>query len=343
MISPAQPTKDELDLLKQHWLKSKSSFTRLRAHAVLLSSKNYSPYQISNILFKTEKTVREWIKAFHKKRISSIFSRHCFNQNAAKLTKEQKQQITKILQLPPCSYGLPKTFWEVKSLKRFIKTEFDVEYQSPQSYYLIFRISSFSYHVPNTVSIRKDDKKIKIRMAQIKNELRQYINNDKWVVLCADETRLLWQTLVRKAWFPKGREGKKTIIRIENIDEYQNFFGALNLKTGKPHLIKLKWQKQENIITALKYLKRSYPNKRICLLWDNASFHKGKLVREELSKSLSIYHLINFPSYAPEKNPQEKIWRYAKDKISNHQTSSFIQTIANFRRIVMGRNYHYQI
>ena len=345
MIDPAQPTEDEKDILTQHYHCSPSRLTRERAHAILLSSQGYTPRQISEILFRSEKTAREWIKAFNKQRISSIFSKHWFNQNAAKLTREQKEQIANTLSKPLSEYSLPKEFWEVKSLKRHIKSEFDVEYQSNESYYLIFRLAGFSFHVPNTFSTRRDDNLIERRMKEIRRELKKYQNDPNWVILVADESRILWRAIIRKAWFPKGSEGKKTILKIEHNTEHQNYFGALNLKTGKPHLIKLPWQNKEEIITALKYLKRNYRGKRICLIWDNASFHRSNLLKAKLKKGgeLSMYHLINLPPYAPDKNPQEKIWGYAKGQIANHQTSSFQQTKSIFRRTVMGRRYNFQI
>lgn len=345
MINFAQPTEEERELLRQHYKKSPSQFTRQRAHAIILNSEGYSFLEISRVLFKTEKTICSWIKAFNRERISSIFSKQKFNQNAAKLTREQKEQIKKILSLPPSDFGLPKAFWEVKSLKKYIKAEFNVKYQSSESYYLIFKLCNFSYHTPSAASIHRNEKRIKERMQEIREEVSKYWEDNNWEILVADETRLVWQAIIRKAWFPKGKEGKKTVIKFEKSDEYQSFFGALNLKTGKPHLIKVNWQNQENIIKALKRLKRNYPNKKICLIWDNAGFHKGRILKGELKQGCSLehYYLIALPPYAPEKNPQEKIWRYAKDEISNDQPSSFRETINIFRKIVMGRIYSYKI
>lgn len=41
---------------------------------------------------------------------ASIFTDHQDSENAAKLTKEQKQQIKEVLQAPPSENGLPKEF-----------------------------------------------------------------------------------------------------------------------------------------------------------------------------------------------------------------------------------------
>ena len=66
-------------------------------------------------------------------------------------------------------------------------------------------------------------------------------------------------------------------------------------------------------------MKKWETKERICLVWDNAAFHRGKLIRKALESALSNYFLVNFPPYAPDTNPQEHIWRWAKDKIANIQ------------------------
>jgi len=88
--------------------------------------------------------------------------------------------------------------------------EFDVEYESKESYYLIFRISNLSFHIPNTFSVRRNEELIEQRMKEIKEELNKFWDNKDWVILTADESKILWRAIIRKAWFPKGREGRKT-------------------------------------------------------------------------------------------------------------------------------------
>lgn len=93
----------------------------------------------------------------------------------------------------------------------------------------------------------------------------------------------------------------------------------------------------------LEELTRKYPDKRICIIWDNARFHKGKKIRAKLSTTLKRIHLINLPPYAPDHNPQEKVWKYGKDKLANNQRESLEETVVAFTSIVTGRIYNYQI
>jgi len=340
VIDPAQPTPDEKELLLQHLRKSSSPRIRERAHAILLSSQRYSPYQISQILFRGEKTVREWIKLFHGQRIASLFPKYYGNQNAAKLTSKQKEEIAKVLSQPPSDESLPKRFWDVKSLSSYVKAEFGVVYESVQSYHFLFKISNYSFKLPGRVDKKRDERKVSKQLAQLKKVLKPLLQDPGWVVVAGDETRLVWEALLRRAWLPKGQ---KTIIKVERENQFQNFLGFLNLKTGQPHLFKLSWQNQTEMIRVLRLFQRSYPGKKICLVWDNAGWHKGRSLREKLKVSLKSYFLLNFPPHAPDTNPQEHIWQWSKGGIANEQFASMLELVKVFRRVVMSRKYPYQI
>ena len=190
--------------------------------------------------------------------------------------------------------------------------------------------------------MRRDDAAAEKRIEEIRHEINPLLKSREWEVLVSDEVRIVWESELRRAWLKRG---EKTVLKVHRSNEYQNFIGILNLKTGKPHLYALEWQEQKTVIESLKKLRKAYPHKRICMVWDNARWHKGKLLRRELPKgrSLENFHLINFPPYAPDTNPQEHVWKDAKEKIANIITGSFTETIACFTKTVLGRNYDYQV
>lgn len=315
---------------------------RDRAHAALLNSQGMLADEIAKILFCNQRSVRNWLARFKRARISSIFTKYQGNHNASKLSPAQREQVRKVLSSPPSEQGIPKNFWEVRDLKKYIRAEFGVVYESDRSYHFLLRLSGFGWKLPDKFDIRRNDAQVKAKLKAIREEIKPLLKDETRVVLAADETRLVWETQSRRAWLRKNR---KTIIRVNRKRENQSFLGCLNLKSHKTHLYSLAWQKQEEIIKSLRKLKKYYPDKKICLVWDNASWHRGKLIKEELKKgnSLENFHLINFVPYAPDTNPVEHIWKYVKNKISNHQDSNFKQTINRFKLAVIHREFKYQI
>lgn len=345
MIDSVQITQVEKDLLLQHYRKPSFRLISERAHTVLLNSTGKTAYDISQILFRDEKTIRSWIKAFNQKRISSLFPRYEDNQNASKLTPEQRKHLKKVLASPPSeSYDeglIPKAFWDVSALRNYLLAKFGVTYESPQSYHLLFKICNFSFKLPSKFDLsRKDEEVIQKRIAEIKEELVPFLKDPEWTVLVGDESRIVWEAIVRRCWLPRGQ---KSILKVERENVAQNYAGFLNLKTGKPHLFPVPWQNQKEIIKVLRQLDRKYPGKRICLVWDNASWHKGKMLREKLKTELKNFYLLAFPPYAPDTNPQEHVWKWAKDQISNVQFGTMRELTKTFKKIITGRNYPYQI
>lgn len=333
---------EEKNILLSHYRKSKSALISGRAHVILLFDQGLSSYQISLVLFKSEKTIREYGKKFILERISSIFPHYDHNQNAAKLTYEQKQEIKEVLSKPPSEYSLPEAFWAIKPLKSYIHAMFGIEYKSEESYRLLFNLCNFSFHLPEKFDIKRDEKAIKKRIRQIRKEIKPYLIDLNWVVLVSDEARIVWETMTHRAWLPKGQ---KTIIKTTRKRQSQSFIGFLNLQTHSPHLYPIPWQNQSQIIPVLKNIQRKYPGKKICLIWDNAKWHHGKILKANLgeNKLFHNFHLINFPPYAPDTNPQEKIWKYGKSCIANNVYPTLSDVVNVFQTTIMGRKYDYQI
>jgi hypothetical protein len=180
-------------------------------------------------------------------------------------------------------------------------------------------------------------------MIEIHEEIKPFLVDKAWEVLVSDETRITWESEIRRAWL---RKGEKTKLKVERERKAQSFIGMLNLRSKKRHHYEVPWHNQENVIPALRGLKKNYQKKHICLIWDNARWHKGKLLRRELSRgrSLENFHLINFPPYAPDKNPQEKVWNCAKNAIANTEGGESFETmIQNFKQAILGKRFNYSL
>ena len=64
----------------------------------------------------------------------SVLTGHAGNQNAAKLTRAQKEEPKAILAQPPSQAGVHAEFWDVPAIRDVVKILFDVEYRSDSSY-----------------------------------------------------------------------------------------------------------------------------------------------------------------------------------------------------------------
>lgn len=339
LISLTLPEKEILgDYAESSPLKS----IRLRAHAVLMRNKKMKLEDISELVFRSKRVVTRWLKDFSNQKLASLFSGHVDNENASKLTREQKQEIKATLTQSPNDQSLPVEFWNVPKLKEYLSAVFGVVYESDQSYHFLLKFSNLSFKYPDKLSPRRDEVMIEKRIKEIREEISPLISDPNWVVFAADETRVQLEAEIRRAWLTKG---KRTIVKTERSDEHQNYLGFLDQKYGTCQVFEIDRGNQVETIKVLKKLVDQYPNKRICVVWDNARWHKGKLLRFNLSKdkSLERLHLISFPPYAPTHNPIEHVWQYAKSKISNRHEYPFPEIKHDFLASITNRVFDYKI
>jgi len=335
-------SKEEKEMLQAYFKTSPISLIRLKAQAILLRDHEMKVEEIAYAVVRDKRTIERWITDFSKKRLGSIFSGMVDNEHASKLTKEQKEEIKKVLDQKPSAYGLPKEFWDVPQLKKYVYARFGTVYETDRSYHFLLEFGNLSFKVPDKFNIRRNEQKIVVRMEQIYKEILPFMEDPSWEVFCSDETRMQLEAITRRAWIKKG---EKTVLRVERSDDYQNYLGFLNQKTFQLHVFEIAWGNLVEVIKATGEFIKLYPNKKICIIWDNATCHKGILMRQALAKGglLERVHLVWLPPYAPDHNPIEHVWNTIKDKLSNKQDYSFQQTKNKFTTLTNNQFFPYQI
>ena len=335
-------TDDEKALLKDYVRTTPLVLIRLKAQVALMRSKSMKIADIADIVSRDERTVGRWLADWDDRRMASMFTGHQGNENAAKLTRDQKKEIKEALQKPPSEQDIPKRFWDVPALKQYVAAEFGTVYESAQAYHFLLKFSDLSFKYPDTFDRRRDEEAILKRIEEIRREMKPFIEDKDWEVFAADEVRIELEALTRKAWLKRG---ERTVVKVDRKREAQSYVGFLDQKSGSCHAYEMLWQNQEEVLKALEAFLKEYPDKKICVVWDNAQFHKGKLIREALRKGgvLERVHLINFPPYAPDHNPIEHAWNAAKGAIANIQYETFSETKKAFSDYIAGRKFEYRI
>jgi hypothetical protein len=136
------------------------------------------------------------------------------------------------------------------------------------------------------------------------------------VVFFEDECHLLWGDVTGYVW---GKRKDRIEIPVVNQRDKQTYYGALNVVTGKCLVQAYKKSDSAATIAFLQYLLQQYPDSRIALLWDGASYHRSQEVKaflEEINQGLDPDQwrvtCLRFAPNAPEQNPIEDVWLQAK-------------------------------
>jgi transposase len=313
---------------------------RLRAEAVLYASLGVSVEIISSSVDRTQRTVSEWLRDWNARRLQSVVTEHAGNQNAAKLTREQKADLKKVLESPPSESGISADFWDVPALEDVVKTKFEVEYESDSSYQLLMRFLGMIFKKPDPFDKRRDEAKIASRMEEIKEQVRGLLT-EGYEVYAVDEVRVEHEAETRRMWLPRG---KRTKLKVDRKKSAHSFFGALSLAEKKMKIYPIMGQQNaEQSILMLSRLQRETPGKKIAAVLDNASFHHAKDLTKLFSPGEILERItpIFLPPYAPDHNPAEHVWNAAKGHISNLQRDAPEETFSAFMSYVTGREFDY--
>jgi len=169
--------------------------------------------------------------------------------------------------------------------------------------------------------------------------IKQYLDEEDSVILTGDEMILSSETTVQKVWLPANEQPK---ILINKNRKLCHFYGFLNIKTASDHVFKTSGQTGEITVSVLKKVSSLYNNKKIILIWDNASWHKSKPVRSFL-ETTKQFKLYNFPPYSPDLNPQEHVWKAGRSAITHNIFIKKIDEVAaKLNEYFNNSKFHYE-
>ncbi|AYW77355.1 IS630 family transposase [Propionibacterium acidifaciens] len=313
---------------------------RMKAEAILYASEGVGIDIIAKMVERTERTVQEWLADWQATRMCSVLTGHTGNQNAAKLTRDQKQELKKILAQPPSQTGIHAEFWDVPAIRDVVKILFDVEYQSDSSYQLLLRFCGLSLELPDPFDEHRNEKAITRRMTEVKTQVKALLDAG-WEVYTADEVRLEHEAETRRMWLPKGQ---RTKLYVDRQKTSQSFFGALSLTSKKVKLYPIEGnQNTEQTILALERLQRETETEQIAVVLDNARSHHAKALTAlyEPGRLLERITPVFLPPYAPDHNPVEHVWNAAKNNIANIQHETPEETFGAFASYIASRTFDY--
>jgi transposase len=325
-----------------NWKKRGDTFilVRMKAEAVLYASMGVDAEMIAMSVDRSPRTVSGWLADWNAFRLCSVVTGHAGNENAAKLTEQQKTQLTEVLASPPSDSGVRADFWDVPALRDVVKILFGVEYQSDSSYQLLMKFLGMSFKLPDPFDKRRDEAAILARMAEVKAQVERLLA-EGCEVYTVDEVRVEHESETRRMWLPSG---VRTKLYVDRDRAARSFFGALSLTTNKLKLYPVDgMQNAEQIIFLMSRLQRETSTEKIAVVLDNASFHHAKELTKLFQPGEALERItpIYLPPYAPDHNPTEHVWNSAKGHIANLQRDTPEETFSAFMQYATGREFDY--
>ena len=293
----------------------RSAKEAMRVLAILLLDNGSSPELIKNLTDYDKKYASNLLRKYLKKGVNALKDRKGKKPRAL-LTKGERQAVLKMIKmLTPKDFGISEYHWTTAILALIIKEQYGVQYKSRTPLTILFKEARFTYHKPDKQYRARDQARIDQWIEHYKPIVQDFLDDPKTVVLVADEMMLSTQTTTQKIWLPKGEFPK---IDVSSKREIRCIYGALNVSNGHAHAFKKMRANSESSCDFLDQLGKLYKGYKIVLIWDNASWHKSAEVKSFLAKTKHDFHLINFPPYAPEINPQEHVWKSGRNNVTHN-------------------------
>lgn len=143
-----------------------------------------------------------------------------------------------------------------------------------------------------------------------------------------DEGRFGRINTLQRCWSPVSQ---RAIVCNQLIRQYTYAYTAVCPATGETFSLILPYANSDAMKIFMREMSKEYPNNRIAMIMDNASWHKN----EEKIYPKNIKPIF-LPPRAPELNPVENIWHYIKEKYFNNRIFKSIGLVEEKLSEVLG-------
>jgi transposase len=133
------------------------------------------------------------------------------------------------------------------------------------------------------------------------------------VILALDQMSAYLQATLTRVWSPVGQT---PMVWVTPQRDHVHFYGALDVSSGQEVALALPRLDSEHTLHFLRHLLSCFPDRAILLLWDRAPWHKGRVVRQFVETQPHL-EMGYFPPGCPDLNPQEHVWKQARDAVGH--------------------------
>jgi len=285
-----------------------------RLSVLIMIGKRMSLASILSLWNVSVQTVYNWLDEFARKRWKSLGYEKAPGRPPS-LTKTQKRKLAAWIEAGPEACGYASGCWTSVMIQDLIDRKFQVLYNR---FYVceLLRNLGFSFQKARFVSDHLD---AQARQHWMESEWPRILSQAKQLgasLFFGDEASFaLWGSLS----FTWGRKGHQPQVPTTGLRKGYKVFGAIEFFTGR--LIyqgtEARFQ-SDSYQSFLQYL-LSQVSGTIILIQDGARYHTSKATREffdQHKERLTVYQL---PSYSPDYNPIEYLWKKVKTQATHNR------------------------
>jgi len=139
-----------------------------------------------------------------------------------------------------------------------------------------------------------------------------------------DEASLYLQATLQAVWHWRG---ETPVVKLHPGRDCLHLFGSLNLLTGEEIVTRTTVMKAETTALHIQQVLEANPAKPVLMLIDKAPWHFGPAIDALLTANPRL-ELMYFPTAAPDLNPQEQVWKAARDHVGHNHLAAKLDKLA---------------
>jgi transposase len=284
-------------MLKRIYRQSSHHQVRQRAHCILLYEEGYSIKELQDIFKISRKTIYNWFNAWEERGLIGLYNRPGQGRKP-KFTPEQQAEIREWTE---------EHRRQLKQVVNKIKEQWDISV-STKTIKRVLKSLHMSWHrLRRDVGGQANAAEYAEKLAQL-TELKRLDEAGEIDLYYLDETGFCLIPTVPYGWQPVG----ETIGIPSRRSDRLNVLGVMNRSNQLQSYVSLQSITSEVVIACIDDF-FSNVDKLTVIVVDQASIHTSVFIQDQLEewqeRQIQIFRL---PSYSPELNLIEILWRFIK-------------------------------
>lgn len=314
---------EELNELRRAHRTAKNKRDADRIKAVYSLAVGHNIAQVASILMVDEETLINYRDNYKREGILGLLKVE-YKGSECKLDESKINILTSELQA--------KIYLTTQAVIAFVKNKFGVTYTQSGMRDLLHRIG-YEYKKPKLVPGNPDIEAQEIFARQYEDFMESKPSDTE--VLFLDAVHPEHNAMAAYGWIKRG---EKRELKTNSGRERLNLHGTINAEAYQVTIIESNTVNADSTIRLLQAIEQTYPlSREIFIILDNAKYHYSKAVSEFLLNSK--IKLVFLPSYSPNLNLIERLWKFFKKKVLYNR---YHENIKVFRKacIKFFRNIH---
>jgi len=286
-----------------------------RYRAIELYQKGKSVQEIAFFFGVHRGSVSLWVKTWKESGMSALKCKRAIGPEP-KLNDKDKKQIISWLKKSAMEFGFETPLWDCKRIQKMIKQELNKNI-AISNLWETLRRWGFTPQKPEKEALEKNSKEVKRWLKEEWPKIEKHRRRWQAMLYFQDESSVSLIPVLGKTWAKKGKTPKvKTTSQRGSIPISSAISpsGRLLFRIEKDKV------NSKTFVDFLKQIMRNHKWRKIIIVTDNYRPHKLGAIRsflEENKNKIAVYYL---PTYSPDLNPQEDVWKYLKHvKLKAHQ------------------------